>query len=579
MTRNGVVLIVPIFVCTTSLADDKSPPKVVVRSADHKSPPKGVIKSFEDVLSEKGLKRHGQSYILKDTEARDAKLRVFDEELGELNDRFRPLLQTRAHLKQRLDEAEASKENNESEVERRIEEADKRYKELEEQKAGLFDRGIAKGQLDGTKRVLAMLQEAVTSAEKTLSVFESQHREDFNRYEAETHRIKKASIKLVNETKQIYSTLAADPEVKKAIRTHNRERRPKVVLGPFYSPEEYLACIRNDDFDLLRERGIVFDQKQRKFMVAAERELVFLVRQVHGILKKLDDADRPIRVAGQTKYESLMDKRKSLLKLPPTATATDIRRRDAALKVVDDQIKRLPPGASDPIAGARERDAKAERTRSEFFVAMRDLRKTAAEAPQIRQLAEANREVADAILELVGNSGVKSAGARLAKIAEPLEYRRGLASLMDFEKRIRLERIPLGAELDGMPTISAALDGGHSARMVIDPDTKTTILPARLATLVGAMPGADSKTVFVDRGDGVKVNARESVLGSLRLGSIKLDSFACLVLPADAPLEPPPVLGKDALDRFGADVVPGEGLVLMELVTTAKKVASGQKAE
>src|SRR4051794_18892456 len=63
--------------------------------------------SFETNMGEKGLKRFGLSYILKDTEERDRQLGEFNTFLAKLDEEFRPLFAEKERLKKRVSSAES----------------------------------------------------------------------------------------------------------------------------------------------------------------------------------------------------------------------------------------------------------------------------------------------------------------------------------------------------------------------------------------------------------------------------------------------------------------------------------------
>lgn len=483
MRRPGIILPVYVALCAPALGDDKPV------SGD-------AARSFEEVLSGKGLKRYDVSYILKDTDERNAKARGIAEELERLEDQFRPLLQRRERLVKAVEGAEKNINNPKG-------------KDDEQE-----ERNVRRARI------------ALDEAKNELTAFRSQYGPELERYDAEKRRIQKASIELGDETKRLYDRLMRDPEVRKAIRAHNRERRPKVVLGPVASPQEYGALIRADDFQLLREKGIVLDPRRNRsaladqLALADELKVVSLVYKAQVALEQIKKAEKPVRPGGRTKAEA----------------------------------------------------------RTEFLVVMRDLLRTAAEAGQRRKLVDADQEVKDTILELVGNPRQKGPRARVGKVPEALNYRQALRSKAELEKSIRLESIPQQVGPDQRPMISARFEGGHVAKMAIDPDATLTILPGSLAAAVGAKPSDDAPEVVVRGLGGVKVDARRSAIPFVQLGSLKVDRVPCVVLPANVILEPIPVIGNDVFDQLGAHVGPDNTVVLMEFVPAATNVANGRGA-
>src|SRR5262249_32052709 len=147
-------------------------------------------------------------------------------------------------------------------------------------------------------------------------------------------------------------------------------------------------------------------------------------------------------------------------------------------------------------AARRDSAAGAADLKTQFLVALRDLRRVASEAPVVRKLADTDPAVRVAIMELIGPASRKKQGT-LTKIAEPLEYRRSLKSLTDFEKLVRLERVPLERGPDDVEMISATLDGQVPMKMAVDVGSRTTVLPATLAARVNAAPALDAPPVVL----------------------------------------------------------------------------------
>jgi hypothetical protein len=518
--------------------------------------------SFGAVLDRKGLKRFGQTYILKDTEDRDRQAKEYAEAIEAIVEQYKPILDERARLAKALADAEKA----EKDARERLKDAeDDRYRvkdsgkskedQLEKQKAER-DVALARGNL-------SRAEEARRIAQAQRDDYEARTRDEVARYERERGRFDAAARKLVAETLDVYRTLSTDPEVRAAIRAHNRDRRPKVVLGAVASREEYLKVLRDDDVALLRERGVVWNPKAKRYVLAAEAAVgtkAFVARKRSDELRA---AERRGPVTGKDRRQQLTELRQAVAK-SPVGTARERRRRDDALQKLDAQIAALPPPDNDPGAPARAHRAEVVKARLEFLTALGDLFAAAEDAAAARRKVDADGEVQDSLAELLGGS--RPGARRTAKAFEPFEYRRGLADLKALERLVRQETLPAtpgAAGAAGALRTEVVINGAEPVAVRLDPAHPTTVLPAWLAARAGARPPESAAETRVVLDDGQTVIARRAVLRTLKVGSLTAEDVDCFVAVADAAPSDAPVLGADLLAHFGARVNKDRELVLM----------------
>jgi hypothetical protein len=519
-------------------------------------PPQAL--TFEAVLSEKGLKRFGLSYILKDTEQRDRQNGEYASALERLEGEFRPLFAEKSRLEQNIKYAKDEIERRRSERDR-AEQARAEYDRISSDKSkSLAERGQAYLNTFSSAGDVRGAEMALSAAEGALSRFEDEHREDFRVYKEERGRLQGAIRALVAETAAIYASLARDPAVKEAIRTHNSDRRPKVVLGPVASREDYLARVRDDDIALLRDKGVVFNPERKRFVVAVENQVGALASKAEMLLTKLEEAEKRARGGTNSRRAELLAKREKAVAELAGAPLHRKQQEVAKLKMIDDQLRRLPP--DDVEADVKRRAAEFVEARKMFLSALQALREAADQAPLARRAMEGDPEVRAILAGLTNNKGP-------TKLAAPLSYHQGLGTLAKLEKAIRVDRVPRGNGPDGESTVGVVLNGRLHVPMVIDPEARATLLPAALADAVGASPAPDAPEVAVPVAGGGPVKARRSRLRSVQVGGSTIEGVTCLVLPADAPGRAVPVLGTDVLDHFAWEVpFGGAELILTQVI-------------
>ena len=343
-----------------------------------KSPaPEDDDRPLDVVLDAKGLYRVGNAYVLTDQPVRQLKAQQFRAEAEKLQIAYGPMLDELSRLKGAVATGSRAAQRNQARVVR--------------------------------------------------DAFEQQYKADLDRYKGENERITTGMRLLVMEARKQYEILGDDPAVKRAIRAYNRDHRPKVVLGPVATPEEYRAVLLRDDLALLRERGMV-PEKGRRWVVEQEaRSPRWRPRRITGSISIT-------RFWRRSRRGRRRSSRRSGGPWPigwRTRPTSESRALAAEVEVLDTQLRRLAPGTPGMAAAWAERAGHLAKARRAFLDAVTELRRAADAAPEARRKLEADADVLDALEELAGKSSARPAANRSRHVAEALEYKHALAMLAE----------------------------------------------------------------------------------------------------------------------------------------------------
>lgn len=336
----------------------------------------------EAILARKGLIRDGVTVILKDTAARNMEFQEFNQEFNRIRSRLDWLRGEKARLEREVNDAE-NKERNASDYETvDVEYYDQSAKETKHKSETKYTGAKESARRDADR------------AKDALHDFEQGHnQEEFIRLEGELGQLASRVDELKQETLRLYQAHSADPEVKSAILTYNRTHQPRLVIGPVASIEEYKMRLRAGDLALLRERGVIYHSNWKRFVVAAQHEVVLLHVKAERLEKAMTAAESRGRAGTKSKYAGLFERRERVAEELARDDGTRKRQLEALLEVLDGQIRRLPPGAAEPGAAERESAEQIARARAAFAQAVRDLRRAADASAEASRAVEADVDI------------------------------------------------------------------------------------------------------------------------------------------------------------------------------------------
>jgi hypothetical protein len=498
--------------------------------ADDRPPQKPEVPS-ETILSEKGLKLAGLSYILRDTEERDRQLLP-----------LQPIAKERDRLQENVVRRHAAMQVRTTT--RRVEVNHPR--EATTGSPNTTEEHYSYNEtVDKDASTIAADKAAYEAAQREFADFVKEHADALRRYDS-----------LVGETAQIYSGLFSDRAFIEAFSTINRQRRPKLVLGPVPSPGDYRASLERLDLALLAMRGVSVDLKARRLFLELEHQAGSLAIQAAQLFEDLKTAEKRVSNPSSVRHE-LRAMLQAAAREVDKAPSNRKQKAIAKFQMLNNQLKSLPHDDGEPDPAVKLGDANLVSLRKSFVAAVRALRERVDEAQSLRRRVEADADVTSALRDLRGPRGS-------TKITEPRLFHDAVFHLTRFERTVRSERIPLKKGLDGVLTLVVTLNSNHPVSMALDPQTATTQPPAALAEQIGAVPSPGAPAVSVLIAGSETVRARRAPLRSMEIGGLSIEGVSCLVLPAGAPTRV--VLGTDILDHFVWEVdIRGTELTLTQV--------------
>ena len=130
------------------------------------------------------------------------------------------------------------------------------------------------------------------------------------------------------------------------------------------------------------------------------------------------------------------------------------------------------------------------------------------------------------------------------------------------EKTVQTEKIPLRREGNSL-FATVVINGKPPEEMIVDTGASVVVLPYKVALECGAKPDESAVPVVATIADGSKVNSKQVLLDSVRIGQFKAEHVTCAVLPPEAK-NAPMLLGMTFLGRFNFSIN-GNELVLTKI--------------
>jgi hypothetical protein len=348
----------------------------------------------------------------------------------------------------------------------------------------------------------------------------------------------------------LYKTLNADREITSALDKLNEGRAPgqRIVVAPVDDLTTLPAIVKLRAREFLLARGLDYKKGHPHFQHPTVWELRKAKEGVDTALRKLGDGRSPL--------EKLMEDKKHLEE--ELARASSKAQRDPLtykLNVCKEQIARLEKSHGPDGAGT------AAEPRGELVRAVVRLHRAADALQALYTGLQRDPEVRTALQEV---------GWGRKPIPEPPELAKGMKALEKAKPRVETKVVALRKDGD-RHRVDATLNGRKVASLVVDPEGET-VLTARLATEAGVTVVADEP--IVQTVGGLLISARRATLPSVQLGGYTATDSPCLVLlEGDAGVEPR--IGRAFLDRFGGTYDKATGtLVLGDVKPSASSPAS-----
>ena len=388
----------------------------------------------EQILAQKGLKRSGVCYLIKDHENRIAEqnrlVRAGENLQAEhwlrqeqlpaararvqfLQDRlFRLNSEIESLLGKKFDDVKDAKGNVTNSARDQERERDSQVRQMER------DQGSYNQELPEATKSIGVIEQRIEATVQEYNLVGKQYQ---------------ASIEQIQ---QVYSNLSIDPEVKDALKALNAESKTKFVLGPVAGFAEYKFALRSNAAEDLKAKGLILEPDRNQFLVKGEREvmaLAYKLRQLSQDLAKLQTPPTAQKSAFADMAKKLKIKTEELAKADPAQR----KRKQAELDLVKGQIevlkqKGITSEQQEKVEAANQKKNSIDdkrRARSESRLKLRAL---VEETETLRKKIQADPEIKRAI-DALNASRTKPVKAPF-KVAILPDYTKAIKDLEKSEK-------------------------------------------------------------------------------------------------------------------------------------------------
>ena len=174
---------------------------------------------------------------------------------------------------------------------------------------------------------------------------------------------------------------------------------------------------------------------------------------------------------------------------------------------------------------------------------------------------------------IVADADVKSAAEQAkAKLGPTPEFTANAAQLKRLRGTVSSETIDVKMEHQ-VPMVEVTLNKTFTRSMVFDSGSSIVAIPADLAKSMELVPGKDDPTIRIRLADGKLVEAKQTMLKSVRVGSFTVENVECAVLPPEL-VAAEPLLGGSFLKHFTYKLDPAAGK--LHLAQTGSDAASNK---
>jgi hypothetical protein len=317
-----------------------------------------------------------------------------------------------------------------------------------------------------------------------------------------------------------YDQMAADPQVKAALRELNKGREVKYAVGP---PPAYESRIVTMAAEMLHDKGLRINKNHSTFSPIFDDDMA---RGLADAVKLRDKSQAIEKSAAraEARLASLSHEKN------PRATTSPGNAKGTRVE---------GPRADDPARQLSE----AATLRANFVKLVSDWRRRADEAEPRRKVLADDPEVKEALADLDHNRTPK----QKHKVLLGRKFEDNLKLLASLEGSIVSRSVALEPDRDRL-WVEASLDDSSPRKMVVDPKVPIVRLSSRTASsLKLKIDGAPTAEVKGD--DGQTLLALRTTLKTLRVGESVANDVACLVMP-ETYGDAPSILGGTFLNHF-----------------------------
>ena len=189
-----------------------------------------------------------------------------------------------------------------------------------------------------------------------------------------------------------------------------------------------------------------------------------------------------------------------------------------------------------------------------------DLYEQAEKAQKLYEALAADAEVKTSLDQVKG------------KLGPTPDFTANMAQLKRLRGGVTSETIEVKMD-GGVPMVEVTLNKSFTRSMVLDTGASIIAIPAGLATQMELVPAKDDPTVRLQLADGKIVEAKQTMLKSVRVGSFTIENVECAILPPDL-VAAEPLLGGSFLGHFVYKLDPKAGKLHLAQVGPEGKPAA-----
>jgi hypothetical protein len=246
-----------------------------------------------EVLTRKGLKRSGSTYVLVDAEERQFR---FNRSMQDL-DGVDPALQQRPEVTERvLADARAEHQKIEKRITDLKSQTFKDYTTTETYYESEEDRKNNKSS-QRKVTVTARSQEAARDQKVALEQSQLEQLKMFIAQCETALRARQNLVSLLTDSVRTYASLDTDAEVQDALKALTKENRARIVLGSVKVPENRATEFRADILERLTKKGLVPTEGRHRLVVVDQSAVIDLARQTHQLQRAVESLEKRFHAA------------------------------------------------------------------------------------------------------------------------------------------------------------------------------------------------------------------------------------------------------------------------------------------
>jgi hypothetical protein len=310
------------------------------------------------------------------------------------------------------------------------------------------------------------------------------------------------------------------------------------ATAPSTAPANPKGAASSTPTELLASKGLT--KSGNSYVLRAERELSDGLRQIAQAQSKMgtetknrEQFERNIARAKAAFSQLEFERRGYMSKLEETKDRTQQNQLIARINNITGTMKEAVEYKDKQEA---ELNKVGQDNKTKYINLILDLSAEIEKAQQEYETLNADAEVKSA------------AGQAKAKLGPSPEFTANAARLKRMRGTVASETVDVKMDHQ-VPMVEVTLNKSFTRSMVFDSGSSIIAIPADLAKSMELVPGKDDPTIHIRLADGKLVEAKQTMLKSVRVGSFTVENVECAVLPPEL-VAAEPLLGGSFLKHF-----------------------------